>query len=381
MNIFKWFLMLNKRLYKKVTFVVLMALIPLCVLILMFAAKQESGFVKVVLAQYDNSDPISSSIVSELMGEQSLILFAQADTPEKALAMVESGQADAAWIFPADLQQNIRDFSAEGSSQKPFVSVVEREQTVFTRLAREKLSSALFQYCARARYISYSLKNVSGLEGFSDDALMVYYDEINISRDLFAFDNEDENGTAQASYLIAPVRGLLSVLICLSGAAAALLYMQDEKKGMFALVKETQRPMVAFACLLIALLNISAVALVSLFVTGLTGGILTELLGIVMYAVCCALFCLLLKDLLCSIRLYSVILPLLAIAMCAICPVFFEFKGLGMATHLFPPTYYIHLLHDRRYLLYMPLYALALTALLFLVRMRHRISFTARHHK
>ncbi len=370
MKILKWFLMLSKRLYKKSTFVALLALIPLGVLILTFAANRESGFVKVVLAQQDCNDPVSSAIVENFLQEKSLILFTQADSRENAIAAVKEGQADAAWIFPANMQETIRDYSGENSVREPIVSVVEREQTVFTRLSREKLTAALFRHCAGARYLSFSRENVSGSEAFSDDNLMEYFNGIAINRDLFAFDNadEDSNTAEQANYLTAPVRGLLAVLICLGGVAATLLYMQDDKKGVFALVKETQRPIVSFACVMIALLNLAVVVLVALFATDLAGGVGRELLGMALYCICCALFCLLLKELLASIRLYSVMLPLLVIAMCAVCPVFFDFKKIGFAAHIFPPTYYIYLLHDSRYLLYMPMYAAGLTALLLLIR-------------
>ena len=378
MKLFKWFLMLNKRLYKKITFVVLMVLIPVCVLVLMFAAGQESGFVKIVMAQHDGSDPISSAIVESFLNEKSLVLFVEADSPEAALETVESGQADAAWIFPEDMNEKINAFSGEENFREPVVSVVEREQTVFNRIAREKLAAALMKYCARAKFISFSRQNIPGSEAFDEETLIGYFEGVAIDQQLFAFDNADaeESTASQSNYLIAPIRGLLSVLICLGGAAAVLLYMQDEKKGVFSLVKEAQRPLVAFACVLIALLNLAVVVLAALLITGLATGIFTELLGILLYCICCALFCLLIKELVGSMRAYSVLLPLLAIALCAVCPVFFDFKKLALPAHLFPPTYYIHLLYDGRYLVYMPLYGVALLVLTILMRIATgKISF------
>ena len=379
MTALKWFWMLSKRLYKKGAFVALLVLIPVCVAILIFAANQQSGFVTVALAQEDSGDALSSGLVQGFLEEKSLILFVQTDSREAAVAAVKEGQADAAWIFPADMQEKILDYAAEDSSREPVVSIVEREQTVFTRLSREKLTAALFQHCSEARYISFLKSCVPEPGAVSEEALLECYDGISISRELFAFDNEDANGDSagETNYLTAPVRGLLAVLLCLGGAAAAVLHMQDEQKGVFALVKERWRPMVAFACVMIALLNVAAVILAALFATGLAGSVWRELAGMALYCVCCALFCLLLREIFAGIRLYCVMLPLLVIGMCAICPVFFDLKNLGFLPYVFPPTYYVYLLHDSRYLGYMLLYAGVLAALLGLLRLvsgifRHR---------
>jgi hypothetical protein len=296
----------------------------------------------------------------------------QTDSREAAVAAVKEGRADAAWIFPADMEGKIRDYAAEDPSEEPIVSVVEREQTVFTRLSREKLTAALFQHCSKARYISFIKARIENPNAISEEALLECYDAMAISRELFAFDNEESNSVGETTYLTAPIRGLLAVLLCLGGAAAAVLHMQDEQKGVFALVKERWRPLVAFACVMIALLNLAAVILVALFVTGLAGGVWQELVGMVLYCVCCGLFCLVLREIFAGIRIYCVMLPLLAIGMCAICPVFFDLGNLGKVAHLFPPTYYVYLLHDSRYLMYMCLYVAALIVLLLLVRLlRH----------
>lgn len=371
MQLFKWFLMLNKRLYKKITFLILMGLIPVSILILMFAAQGESGFLKIVLAQEDPSDPISSAIIEDFVNEKSLIIFSQADTSQKALELVSSGQADVAWLLPEDLEEKIQVYGA-GESRKALVTVIEREQTVFSRISREKLTAKLVQYGAPYRYIGFIRKNISELDSVSDEKLMEAFENVSVSEEWFAFDNADSDAptAAQSNYLLSPIRGLLAVLICLGGAAAVMLYMQDEKRGTFSLVKDKHRWLVAFACVLIALLNLAVVVLVALFIVGLAVGVLKELLGIVLYSICCALFCLLLKELARSIRAYSVILPLLAIAMCAICPVFFDFKKFALLAHLFPPTYYTNLLYNSLYLLYMPLYSLGVMALIALIRIK-----------
>ena len=61
-----WFWMLSKRLYKRASFVAILALIPIAVLALNVAAQADSGFFHVVLAQTDMTDPISTALVENL---------------------------------------------------------------------------------------------------------------------------------------------------------------------------------------------------------------------------------------------------------------------------------------------------------------------------
>ena len=367
-KLFNWFWMLNKRLYKKPTFLALVAMIPLCVLVLALAAGQGSGFVRVALALEDPGDPLASAIAEDFLKENSLVFFLECEDPQAAVKAVETGQADAAWIFPRDMQEKVNAFAGDSLRKNAIMTVVEREQTVFTRLSREKLTAALFQHCATARYISFARRSVPGLETVSDESFMACFDAISLNRELFAFDNV-EGGEQQASYLLAPVRGLLAVLLCLGGCAGVLYHMQDEEKGLFCLVRENRRVLVSFGCVGIVVANLAAAVLAALLITGLAGGVFREIAGVALYALSCALFGLLLKEILRSKRLLAVGLPLLVLALCAFCPVFFDFKKLSAVAHIFPPTYYIHLSHDSNYLLYLLLYAAALAVLWLLARL------------
>lgn len=365
----KWFWMLNKRLYKKPVFLIMMAIIPLCVLALSFAAKQQSGFVGIVLAQEDPADPVSSAVVETLLQENSLIRYT-ADTPEAAVNAVRSGKADLAWVFPADMAQRLERFIAEKSQHNAVVTVVQREATVLTRLAQEKLTGTLYALCAKEQYLQYIRSAEEKLDGVEDSALLEYFDKVSLSEELFVFHNAD--GRAQEAdggdYLTMPVRGLLAILICLSAGGATLYYMHDDANGTFSLVKQIHKPLVAFACVSIASLNISIMALLALSVTGLLGSLLTEICGMLLMCICCSGFCLLLLELLPDVRWYAAVLPLLTVVMVAACPVFLEFARLRSVSHLLPPTYFIHAGHDSRYLLYMLFYSVVCIGITGLLR-------------
>lgn len=361
---FRWFCMLSKRLYKRPSFLAILALIPLAVLTLRVVAQEDSGFLHVVLAQTDPSDPISSALVEEFLSEESLIRFSYVSDVSAATDMVIDGDADAAWIFPADMQEKVDDYVASDYRRGGIVTVVEREQTVFSRVSHEKLAFSLQKYTADACYLNYIRDNVTDLEGLTDEELMAYLNEVEISQELFLYRTPDGGASAQpeAGYLIAPVRGLLGVLVVLCGLAAALFYCQDRARGTFALVPERQQSAVAFACLFIAVLNVSVVVMMALFAGGVATAFFKEVLIILLYGLCCAAFCLLVMRLCRSMRVLAAALPLLVVAMIALCPVFLDNRRQMELQMLFPPTYFVNVAYDESWFGRMLLYtAICLT--------------------
>lgn len=356
----RWLYLLSKRLYKRGAFLAVLALIPLAVLALQVAAQAKSGFVHVVLAQTDPADSISSALVDRFMTESSLVLFTYAEDARTATDMVAKGEADAAWIFSDGMEERLDRFVASRYEKGGLVTVVEREQTVLSRLIREKLNFALQEHTSRVCYLRYTRDNIEALNALSDEQLLQYYDEVEFNEDLFLYRTPDGTVTAQTNnnYLLAPVRGLLGVLVVLCGLAAALFYLQDESRGTFALVPLRRRGVVAFACLIVAVLNVSAVTLVALSVGGVATFWVKELGILLLYAVCCGAFCLLVMRLCRSIRTLAAVLPMLIVAMIALCPVFFDLRNLGWIQLLFPPTYFVNAAYDGRYLLYMIGYTL-----------------------
>lgn len=366
----KWLCMLSKRLYKRAAFLAILALIPLAVLALEVAARADSGFLHVVLTETDPDDPISSQLVERFMEEPSLVMFTYVDSPREALAMVEQGEADAAWVFPADMEQKMTRFVTSHYTRGGVVMVVERKQTVISRVAREKLNFALQHYSAPICYLNYARNNVPQLDDLTDQELMTYFNEVEFNEELFQFRTPDGGATVQTdtNYLLAPVRGLLGVLMVLCGLAAALFYLQDEERGTFALVPLQRRGAVAFACLLIAVMNVSVVVLLALWFGGVATFILKELLILLLYAVCCAAFCLLMLRLCHSIRVLAAVLPVLVTGMFVLCPIFFDIYVAPWLKFALPPTYLVYSAHNDAYLLYMLLYAVVCVVMAYGVK-------------
>ncbi len=357
-NKLRWLLMLNKRLYKKASFVIILLLIPLCVFLFSIAAEEDSGFLHIVLAQTNTEDRISSAVINDLLHEDTIVRFSKAESPQKATELVKTGQADEAWIFPENTADDLAKFASVGKDK--FITIVCREQTVFTRLTHEKLSCALYEYCAKAYYLDFTRENLPELDALSDAQLIEYYENVSIDEELFVFDNPtstEENHKGNTNYLTTPIKGLLAVIATLCGMAAAMYFMQDEASGTFSHIPQASRVYIAFECLMIAVLNVSAAILISLFAAKLATNLFRELLSLILFSVCCAVFSLLLKLIVTSQKLYGALIPLLTVIMLVACPIFFDLKALGIVQLIFPATYFVNASYSNTHLLYMGLYA------------------------
>lgn len=324
-NIGKWFLLLNKRLYKKVTFLLILVLIPLLVISYGAVARDESGILTVALA-CKGEDPTATQIMQELRDESDLIRFVICDDPQTAKSMVNGQQADAAWIFEDDLEDAINRFAVKPLRKNALVQIIEGESTIPLKLVRERLSGVIFSRTSRAYYLDYLRKNVPEVKDVPDETLLQYYDDFSADATFFEFAYLDggsrEENPQSAHYLLSTVRGLLAVVIVLGGLAAAMYYMQDEKLGTFSLVPQKRKASVEFGCQMIAVVNVSAVALIALAFSGLTVSLGRELLLSLLYALSTTLFCMTARRICGSIGVLGTLLPLLVVGMLVVCPVF-----------------------------------------------------------
>ena len=367
----KWFWMLSKRLYKKSSFWALLMLIPLCVALFAGAAQEDSGLVRIALAQEQADDPVAAAIMDALMEENRLFYF-QRMRPQEAMEAVKTGKIDEAWVFPENTEGALQSYAS--GKGKYIVTTITREETMTVKLAREKLSAMLYPYCARAYYIEYVRTHFSQLDHLTDQELIIYFDEVKVTEELFTYGNPvDVSDAEEGNYLTSPIRGLLAIVMFLCAMAAVLYYFRDEAAGTFAWVRQSRKGFTALCCTVTAALNVSVVLFLSLLFSGLTGNLFREAAALLLYSLCCASFCLVLKQIFANIWSFAAIVPLVAVVMLALCPVFYDFRGWYLLQLLLPPTYYINACYDRVYLLYMLAYIPACLGVAFVLSQVRRL--------
>ena len=357
-SFFLWLWLLTKRLYKKPTFLAILVLIPLLVLGYGMVAREDSGVMTIALASYEN-DPLSMEIINDLSDSQ-VLRFLPCDTPEKARQLVNTGKADGAWIFLDDLENRICKFVDKPMRKYAFVEIIERETTVITQLTREKLTGTVFSHISPYVYLHYIREEIPQLDHVSDKELTTYYHETIVNSQLFEYafaDGTDGSDLLEeGNFLVAPVRGMLAVVVALCGLAGAMYAMRDEQRGTYGWLAEKKRPLITFAGLIVCVANVAIAMVIALWLFGVTVHWLREVLVLLGYILCIASFSMLMRRLCGNIQVLAMVTPILVVVMLIICPVFFDLGDLLEFQLLFPPTYYINAIFSDRFFVYMFLY-------------------------
>ena len=366
-RIFLRLMLFNKRLLKKISFLIILCCIPLLVLGVNLMAKQESGILRVVLCQED-ADDLSEKIVANILRMESALSFVEAETVEEAIRLVQSDKADAAWIFPEDFTGVMETYFKQGIWDDPLIRIVEKEDNVMLHLSREVLFSRLYSSITYMVYEDFvRTKVLEGVE-VSEDELWESYQKTNMEENMFEFSYLDgETADMGTSYMLYPVRGLLALVIVLCGLALGLYFMQDEQSGIFIWMPLNRSVLGSWLYQMPGLADVGLVVLAALFFSGVTVGILTELLLMFVYLWMVAGFSDLVRRL-CGkpVRLGAMI-PLLMLVMLAVTPIFMGAPNMKWIQLLLPPYYYINALHNNAYRVGMLVYIVVVFAVNFLI--------------
>lgn len=364
---FLWLWLLTKRLYKKPAFLAILVLIPVLTFCYQTTTQGQSGVMTVALAQ-EGEDVLAQKIIEDLSGSSPLITYRVCDSAAQAQLLVSTGKVDAAWIFPENMEAKFSAFLDDPDQDNALVQVVQREENVAHMLTRERLSGQVYHELSQRFYLAYMRQNYPELQ-LSDEKLLEYYDRIEMDGNLFAYESITGEAMLQVHYLLSPVRGMLAIVAVLCGMAAAMYQVKDRELGMFAWVPHRRQPVWELSCQLVAVGNVSVVSLVALMVAGLGGNVLAELASMVLYCLCVAVFCMLLRSVLRNVQALGILMPLLAVIMLLVCPVFVDLAKLRVFQFLLPPTYYLNAVYNPMYLVYMLIYTMVCGALYLLSEM------------
>lgn len=350
--------LLQKRMLKKYSFLLMLCLAPLLAAGVGRLAEEPAGIASIAL-YLPEGDAAAEEVAGRLLSGESVLRFLPCEDEAGARGMVETGEADAAWIFSGDLETRIRELS-ERRRVRPVVTVVQRQDSVPLILGREILAAAIYPSFSYAVYEGY-VRGELGVN-MTEEELRDAYDSAAVEGSLFRMVYPDgTSGEAEDfTYVQAPLRGILSVWFTFVGLAAALYFMQDEERGVYGRVPLTGRLLVSYGSGAVFLLDAALVLLFSCRLAGMFTEWKKELVCCVVFAACVLAFANLLR-LLCRTprRLAMVLLPLGA-AMLALCPVFLNLQHFRAAKMLLPPWYYLQSVHNTRYLYGMAAYTVIL---------------------
>lgn len=378
------FMLLNKRLFKKPSFVIILCMIPLVVFGIRLIAGQESGIVRIALVNLakDSKDTASGAgaIIDRLTDNDSVFLYSECASEEEALKMLEIDSVDAVWIFPRDYDERVAAFTQgliteqngtdtgkrgdknnrgrAGGKDGNAVTVIEREDTVLLQLARMELFGSMYSDLSYSLFENFIDLRIAGGEGADHSDYRKYYDNNRNSGSLFKYRDYDGNKIQDTGngYLFTPVRGMLLLLLLLGGLAAAMYYRDDLDKEIFTWMPVGNRWIFEHVYLMTALIDGGLVVFVTFMITGLGVDFIRELVLMALYLLSSCCFCSIIRKITPGLRSLATLIPMLLLAMLVICPVFIYIRQLKILQLVCPPFYYLMADNNPRYLLYFSLY-------------------------
>lgn len=364
MNTFKksllWLCMLNKRLCKKMSFIAILVGIVILSLCLSFFAGGEDAVLRIAVCS-DGGD--ASDFVESLQSEDSIIQYELFLSRNDALHALRYKGYDSVWVLPSDISESAKRY-AEGGGR--IAEVIQRDDSVFLRLAREKLYASLYPYIAKAVYNDF----ISDSFVSSDDNSM---DEFYDSRDKrgeivnINFLNSSDI-PSDANLLRAPMRGMLAVAVFLCAYSALMNFKKDRISGIYARVREDRLIYLEMLNVFLASANSALVSLIAFAVGGVFTSFASEVLAMIFYLLMCVMFCALLGELVPSVNILGALMPVVIIMMLAICPIFFNMNGMRVLQLAMPPYYYLIMFAGSKFFAYSAVYIIAAFILIFLLR-------------
>ncbi len=350
-----WYGLLSKRLLRKPSFLILLLCVPLLAGAMTLAVKQEKSFVSIAIV-CGTDDPAARRSTDRLLHSASLVRCTEYESEAEARAAVMSAQADAAWIFRDESADELQRFVSNRGTRGA-VLIVEREETVFLRLAREQLAAAIYPEVSRMLFRSFLIERL-GASPEAPAAFFEQYYQTRVTDDpVIIFSRDDgSDPSSTADFLAVPVRGLLALLLVLTGLASAMYLNEEERRECYLRLSRGRRRFLPLLCHLTALLPMALVILIALRLSGLLGAWPQELGRMLLYCVSAAVFSELIRKLCRSQALLGALIPVLMALMMALCPVFLDLKMLEPVRHLLPPYYYLNAVRSNQYVWQLAVY-------------------------
>ena len=343
-----WYLMLTKRLFCKFSFVILLCCIPIMILVTNYAMSGESGVLTVMLCSEDK-DSGAEEIINSLLNEDSVILFKYSDNPQSAIDEVKQHKADAVWCFEDDFSQKITAYATHKSTQ-PIVKVYEREDSIPLQLSKEKLYGAIYSSFSYEVYKNFVYSELVDVNQLSEKELEAYFNGTKTRDDIVELEKREVASTNKnAGYLLAPLRGIMALLVVLCGLAAAMYYLKDKREGKFDWMPYSKRIIPAFAQCLAAVVPAGVAVLASIYIGGIARGVTSEFISMLLFVTAVSGFCLVMCIIFKSSGKLAASIPAMIVIMLAFSPVFFNLNMLKPLSLMLPSYHYLMAVYSGAY--------------------------------
>lgn len=382
-----WMILLNKRILKQPLFLLLIALVPLLVFGVGRLSQESSSLVTAAVAPRSDQDEASALLIRSLVeSSSSAVRYISCADEESLRETVSSGQARIGFLLPEELDALFEAYgsqktknlsegaaallgvllggeSASDEMHQHAISSFAATNDVISKITREQLFGKLYPSLEKAVLKTWlkihpeiGSMNETQRELFVEETLSAYEDQYDY------FDLEYLDGTKVEDdeidrFIASPMRGLLAVLLTLTGLAAVLYLTEDCRRGRFVWIPSHLQAFFRWAYLLIPLSDVALAMLAALCAGRSFTRASVEIPALILLIFQIAGFSNLLRILLRKRAYMASSIPILICACLFLTPVFVDLTILQPVQMLLPPYLYLKAIHGNLPLWYMAVYA------------------------
>lgn len=355
-----WLWLLSKRLWRQPVYIGLLLLIPIlgCAVSIMEYGETNGVVAAVCVEEGTWSGQITDGLI--IQERDSAISFAFCDNAAEAERLVISGEADCGFVIPSDIEERVTE-----DDWRKCITVYETSASSITGMAKERVSGVLFQLYSEQCYTDY-------MEQISDeivDYAWEAYENHLVDGSTFGFryeyddqysqSNSDTNDVYDAP--VFPVKGVLAVVIFISGMCGMLEYDKDKREKRF--LRLASNKLTYIVDIWISTMFVSAAALLCLWVSDAVrsaGGRfsfgtmlsvwsvsmwLSQIGHLILYQCIIVIYCCILGIILHRQETIAAAIPIMSLGSLVCAPVFIRLAAylpiFAVLEKLFPVTYYL----------------------------------------
>lgn len=377
-NVWMWFYLSCKRYLRRVSFLVILLLLPAAAFFIRQAETKEGTEIRIAVAseaadgscEDQDRPPLEKELIDALTGRGAadhpgMFRFYECGSEEEVKKEVASRRAECGYVILKGLRGRL-----EGNDYKRCIRIYTAPSTVAAKLSSETVFAELIRIYDRELFSSYAAEaeifDEAEQTGAGREVIQKQADELyqkwkeNGSTFHFVYESvsgpdadekiDREGGSADGTALF-PVRGIAAVYIFAAGLYSAAVSLSDERRGLFLAVPYHIRGV----CQIMAMAAPIVLAAVSGLAALCSGHAFRadrgawEIFVMGGYIAAVAVFSWLVRLVCKREEVIYCLLPVCLIGSLIFCPVFVDaaryLPGLGWVGRLFLPWYYLNFLN------------------------------------
>lgn len=343
------FLLYIKRFIYKISFLILLFIIPLVAFILNYFSLSDNDGIDIGLL-WNINDTISNKACIELIEQKGYIKFIKFENEEKLINDVKGQKIECGYSFDNNFTIKLNEKKFNNSikcydSPSAFISKI-TDEIVFSYIIKNYGENITSNF---EEINDIFDKNKSILE--NKENVYSKYNKYFNNGSTFSFeykriDSTIDLNTEEKENILFVFRGIMSVFILISGLLGCIMWLDDKNNSVFTAFDFKMKFIISIVSILSPVLLSSISALLSIYFSKISIGFMKELYFMLLYAVSITGFSIIIKNIFKSSNSVCAFFPILVIGCLVFCPIFINislyFPVFMKISRLFLPYYYLN---------------------------------------